>query len=262
MSKKTKRSNRTASLKATDEQIRKLQRENAQLRNEVANLKNEIQQQRASTRRIVKKKDTVKSTFLHQARNENTFSQEGFFPYFRRALKNASWFRGYSQIINTVRHFTFITTTIQVVLFILTILKSGIIFLISTSAFIIAFPFMLLLSGVGTVLTLLGSKKATRTNIPILKGKNVCVFFPAKKSMLCEDSYFSGFVRSMSTRPNTVCVIVTQGMFFSQGISGKKDFFLASRYDDENIIIVRKHYYFKLKNKIIKQYSANLTEIY
>ncbi|MBE6593763.1 MAG: hypothetical protein E7642_07205 [Ruminococcaceae bacterium] len=262
MSQKNKKLQRKQAAQEAEEKIRELTRENTLLRKEISSLKTEIQQQRASTRRIIKKRDTVKGIFLHQARRENTFSQEAFFSYFRHALKNASLFRGYSQIINTVRHLTFITTTIQVVLFLLTILKSGVIFLISTSAFIVSLPFMILLSGIGAFLTLLGSKKATRINKPILKGKNVCVFFPAKRSMLRQGSYFSGFVSSMSKRPNTVCVVVTQGFFFSRGITGKRKYFFTSRVDADNIIIVRKHYYFKLKNKIIKQYSADLTEIY
>ena len=262
MSQKNKKYQRKHNTVSVEKQVRELTRENALLRREISTLKNELQQQSASTRRVVKRRDSVRSIFLHQARRENTFSQESFFPYFRHALKNASLFRGYSQIINTVKRLTFITTTIQVVLFILTVLKSGVIFLISTSAFIIAFPFTMLLSGIGAFLTFLGSKKATRINHPLLKNKNVCVFFPAKRSVLREDSYFSGFVRSMSQKPNTVCVVVTQGFFFSKGISGKRKYFFTSRLDGENIIIIRKHYYFKLKNKIIKKYSDKLTEIY
>lgn len=262
MSKKNKNQRVKGAQISQEERIRQLTKENIRLRNEIATLKNEIQQGSAATRRFTKKRDSVQSMFFHQARRENTFSQKTHFAYFRHALKNASLLRFYSKIVNTVRHFTFVNTAIKIVLFILTIVKSGAIFLISTSTFIVSFPFMFLLSGIGAMLTMLGSHKATKTNRPILTDKNVCVFFPAKKSAIRDGTYFSGFVKSMSEQPDTVCIIVTQGFFFSRGISGNKKFFLASRVDSDNVIIVRRHYYFKLKQSIILPKSKKLTEIY
>ena len=262
MEKRNKKTERKQAALRQEEKIRELTRENMQLRSEIEFLKNEIQQSSASKRRILKKRDSIKSIFMHQARRENTYSQDKYFSYFKHALKNASLFRAYTQIINTVRHLTFISTTIQIVFFILTLLQSGIIFLISTSAFIVSLPFTFLISGTGAMLTFLGSRKATRVNTPLLRGKKVCVFFPGKKSVIRDGSYFSGFVKSMSNRPNTVCIIVTQGLFFSRGISKNKKYFFTSRVEGENIIIVRKHYYFKLKKKIIEPYSSDITEIY
>ena len=258
--------NKKGSCKKDDSQlqarIEKLTRENAQLRSEISLLKSEIQQSKASTRRLNKKHDMTNSLLLHQARRENTFSQRSTFSYFTHALKNASLFRLYSQIVNTVKRFTFVTTTIQVVLFLLAIVKSGVIVLISTSAFIVSLPFIFLMSGLGAILTFIGSKKATAQNTPIIKGKRVCAFFPAKKSVMRDDGYFAGFVRSMASEPDTVCIIVTPGFFFSRGISESKCYFFTSRIDAQNIIIVRRHYYFKLKKKIIEPLAAHLTEIY
>ena len=242
--------------------IDELKRENAQLRGEIALLKSELQQSKASTRRLNKKRDMTSSLLLHQARRENTFSQRSTFSYFTHALKNASLFRLYSQIVNTVKRFTFVTTTIQVLLVVLTVVKSGVIVLISTSAFIVSLPFLFLMSGLGAILTFIGSKKATKQNTPIIKGKRVCVFFPAKKSVMRKGGYFAGFVRSIAEEPNTVCIIVTPGFFFSRGISEGKHYFFTSRIDAQNIIIVRRHYYFKLKKKIIEPLAAHLTEIY
>ena len=245
-----------------NDRIRQLTRENLRLKNEVASLKNELQQRSAATRRLTKRRDAVHSMFLHQARRENTFSQSSSSDYFRHAVKNASVIRAYSQILNSVKRLTFITTTIQVVLFILAVLKSGVIVLISTSAFIISLPFVLMLSGIGTILTMLGSKKATAENTPILTDKTVCVFFPLKKSVIRDKTYFADFVRTMASHPDTVCVIVTQGFFFSRGISDTRKLFFTSRLDAPNILLVRRHYYFKLKKSIIQPLSRNLTEIY
>ena len=254
--------NKSAKRSSEEKKIEQLKKENLRLKREIATLKNEMQQSRAATRKITKKKDSVQSTFLHQARRENTYSQNSKAAYFRHALKNASLTRTYTQILNSVRQLTFVTTTIQVLLFALTVVKSGAIFLISTSAFIVSLPFIMIISGIGTILTLLGSKKATAQNKPILTDKDVCVFFPAKKSIIKSGTYFAGFVKSMADRPDTVCVIVTQGPFFSRGIINNNKYFSTSRLEAPNIILVRRHYYFKLKKNIIQPYSKNLTEIY
>lgn len=243
--------------------IRELTKENIQLRREIETLKGELERGRPSARRLLRKRDAVQSAFSHQARRPDTYAEENPFVYFFKALKNASFFRVYTDIINAVRHFTFVTTTIQVVLFILIIVKSSAILLISTSAFIVALPFIILVSGLGTALSIIGSRKATRINRPLVKDKDVYVFLPAKKSVIRPDSYFAGFVKEIATAaPNRVCVIVTQGFFASRGIGKKKKYFFTSRKEDENIIIVRRHYYYKLKNRILIPEASSVNEIY
>jgi hypothetical protein len=243
--------------------IRELTKENLRLQREISTLKAELERGKPSSRRLLRKRDNIRSTFAYQARRQDTYSQESFLSYFFKAFKNASFFRIYSDIINTVRHFTFVTTTIQIVLFLLAIVKSGAIFLISTSAFIVALPFIFIISGIGAILTVLGSKKASAANRPMMKNKDVYVFFPAKKSAIRSDSFFAGFVRSTANEsPDRVCVIVSHGFFFSRGIFERKRYYFTSRKEAENIIIVRKHYYFKLKNKIIIPEAKSINEIY
>ena len=243
--------------------LRELTLENQRLRREIASLKSEIERGTPSTKRLLQKRDTIASTFSHQARRQETYSQENAFSYFFKALRNASFFRVYKDILYTVRHLAFVTTTIQIILIILTIIKSSAIFLISTSAFIVALPFIFLFSAVGTALTVFGSRRATRINRPLVKNKDVYVFLPAKKSAIRPDSYFAGFVRETAAAdPERVCVIVTQGFFFSRGISKKRRYYFTSRKEDENIIIVRRHYYYKFKNKIAIPEARSVNEIY
>ena len=262
MSKKQKASQNNKSKMSDKERIKDLTRENQRLKREIGLLKGEIENGKPSALKLLRKQDAVTSTFLHQARRENTFSQDGYLSYLWKGMKNASVFRIYSNILNTVKHLTFITTTIQVIVFILAIVKSSAIFIISASAFIVSLPFIILVSGTGAFLTFLGRKRATKTNRPLLTGKDVYVFFPAKKSAMRPDSYFAGLVKSFSNRENTVCVIVTQGLFFSRGIGNKSRYFFTSKVDAPNIIVVRRHYYFELKQKIIIPLSHAINEIY
>jgi hypothetical protein len=260
---KTNKSNKNKKAASDKARIRELTKENMRLRREVESLKGELERGRPSTRRLLRKRDAVESTFSNQARRQDIYAQENAFSYFTRALGNASFFRVYKDILHTVRRLSFVTTTIQIILIILTIIKSSAIFLISTSAFIVALPFIFLFSALGTVLTVIGSRRATMVNRPLVKGKDVYVFLPAKKSAIDPNSFFAGFVKEMADgAPDRVCVIVTQGFFFSRGIGKSRKYYFTSRKEADNIIIVRRHYYYKFKNKILVPEARSVNEIY
>ena len=244
------------------DKIRELTDENMRLHREIAFLKNELQREKRSTRQLLHRRDKVESAFLRQAKSEGAFSQKKYFSYIRHSVKNASVFGIYAGIIDAVRRFTFVSTTIRILIFLLSLIQSGAVFIISTSAFIIALPFVFLFSGIGFMLTFLGARKATQKARPIVKGKNVTVFFPAKRSAFNSDSYFAGMVRDIAKRPNAMCVIVAPGLFFSRGISGKKRYYFTTRADGDNVIVVRKHFYYRFKSRVLLKDAARLTEIY
>ena len=131
------------------------------------------------------------------------------------------------------------------------------------SFIIVSLPFIFLFSALGTVLTVIGSRRATRINRPLVKDKDVYVFLPAKKSAIDPKAYFAGFVKEMADgAPDRVCVIVTQGFFFSRGIGKSRKYYFTSRKEADNIIIVRRHYYYKFKNKILVPEARSVSEIY
>lgn len=243
--------------------IRELTKENARLKRELVSLKGEIERGRPSARRLFSKRDAIRSALSHQARRQETYAQENFLFFLFKALKNTSFFRIYVDIVNTVRQLTFVTTTIQVIIFLLAIVESSAILVISTSAFIVAMPFMLIVSALGTALSIIGSRKATKVNRPLVKNKDVYVFLPAKKSAIREGSYFVGFVKEIAhADSDRVCIIVAQGFFFSRGIGKRRRYYFTSRKEEDNIIIVRRHYYYKLKNKILIPEANSISEIY
>jgi len=242
--------------------IRELTDENMRLNREIAFLKNELQRQKRSTRQLLHRKNKVESAFLRQAKNESAFSQKEYFSYIRHSVKNASVFWIYAGIIDAVRRFTFVSTTIRILLFIFSFIQSGAVFIISTSAFLIALPFVFLFSGIGFMLTFMGSRKAIQKTRPLVKGKSVKVFFPAKRGAFNSESYFAGMVKDMAAQPNSLCVIVAPGLFFSRGISEKRRYYFTTRADGENIVIVRKHFYYRFKKRVLLNDAERITEIY
>lgn len=244
------------------EKIRELTDENMRLHREIDFLKNELQREKRSTRQLLHKRDKVESAFLRQAKNEGAFSQKKYFSYIRHSVKNASVFWIYAGIINAVRRFTFVSTTIRILIFLLSLIQSGAVFIISTSAFIIALPFVFLFSGIGFMLTFLGSRRAIQKARPMVKGKKVTVFFPANRRAFDNDSYFSGMVREVAAKPDSLCVIVSPGLFFSRGIFEKRRYYFTTRTDGDNVVIVRRHFYYRFKNRVLLKDAAKITEIY
>ena len=248
--------------RSSRDKIRELTNENMQLHREIAFLKNELQRQKRSTRQLLRRRNKVEAAFLRQAKDEGAFSQQKYFSYIRHSVKNASVFWIYAGIVDAVRQFTFISTTIRILLFIISFIQSGAIFIISTSAFLIALPFVFLFSGVGFMLTFLGARKATQKTRPLVKDKNVTVFFPVKRSAFNDESYFAGMVKDTAKQPNSLCVIVAPGLFFSRGINKKRRYYFTTRTDGENIVIVRKHFYYRFKNRVLIRDANRITEIY
>lgn len=254
---KTKNSNRE-----NRDRIRELTDENMRLNREIAFLKNELQREKRSTRQLLKKKSKVDAAFLRQAKDSGAFSQEKYFSYLRHSVKTASVFRVYTGIVDAVRGFAFVSTTIRILIFLYSLLHSSAVLIISTSAFIIALPFVFLFSGLGFMMTFLGARKSVKKTRPIVKNKNVNVFFPASRAAFETESYFAGMVKDMSNQPNTLSVIVSPGLFFSRGIFGKKRYYFTTRIESENIIIVRKRFYYSFKNRVLIDEAKRITEIY
>lgn len=244
------------------EKIRELTEENMRLHREIGFLKNELQNQKNSVVHRFKKRSKTESAFLRQARNENAFAQEQFFSYAKRLIKNASVFWVYSSIIDAVRRFTFISTTIRVFIFIFSLIQSSAVFILWTSAIIVSLPFVFLISGIGFMLTFLGGKRATKRARPLVANKKVTVFIPANKKAFSSDRYFAGMVSETAKKPNALAVIVSPGLFFSKGIYGKRRYYFTTRRESENVIVVRKQFYYRFKNKVLLDEAQSITEVY
>ena len=98
------------------DRIRELTDENMRLHREIAFLKNELQREKRSTRQLLHRRNKVEAAFLRQAKDEGAFSQKEYFSYIRHSVKNASVFWIYAGIIDAVRRFTFVSTTIRILL--------------------------------------------------------------------------------------------------------------------------------------------------
>lgn len=241
-------------------QIRRLTVENRRLGREVETLKQELSELQGKSAKKLRHNKYAQA-FEHGTENEYLFSKRNYFLYVYAHLKRTSVFQVYRKIINFIKRYTFITTSIKVISVLFVFVETAALVVFSTSVFVISLIFTLIASHVLAFLTIFTRQKSNSQNKKLLKGKNVTVFFPPKERAFDYESYFSGFVTERAEDVRSMAVIVSPYTVRSLGLNRSKGPYFCSRPDGERILLVRKSYYFILK-KIIDDVADTVTEIF
>ena len=190
------------------------------------------------------------------------FERKTFASYLWGTFKNRTFFLYYQKFIFVLSKYTFITTSLKVLLFLWTLLQSSALFVLFTGSVAVVMPVTIILSYLTIMLTFFGRKELNRRTRQALNGKKITVFFPPKGHAFKKTSYFRELVRSASDDPDSAVVIVSPYYFASNGVSGSKRYYLTIRFEKENVIILRKHYFFTFKRNVLSDLSDDLTFIF
>ena len=257
----TKRRKKEFSEIEAKKRIRKLTVQNNRMQREIDSLKQEINELKGkgiSNRRA----DKYRAALQKCSGYKDMYSKKSYFGFIWTHLKHTSFFQTYSKIISYIRRYTFITTSLKIISLLFVFVEAAVFIVISTSAFIASLVFTLLVSHLLMIFTFFSRKKHTKKNTALLSGKNVIILFPPKQRAFESDSFFCGFARELAKSENTRVVIVSPFLLNSLGTDGRKKAYYLDRAAGENILMVRRNYYFTLKKKIIDPLSASITEIY
>ena len=241
--------------------IRALSIENRQLKRENEALKRDIGELRSSGASF-KPVGKYQSALKRGADSEYMFKKRSYITHLWAQLTRTSFFSVYKSVINFIRRYTFITTSLKVVSMLFLFIETTALLVISTSALIVSLVITLLVSQVLMVLTFFTRKKHNKRNTALLLGKQVYVFFPPKERAFDHGSYFAHFVSDIASREDCIAVVVSPYMLKSTGIEKSRKPYYISRLDGQDILLVRRHYYFTLRKKIIDVHTSSLTEIY
>jgi len=189
------------------------------------------------------------------------FSKKSYLGYIIAIIKSSPIPTIYTQVINTVRRYTFITTSLKIIAFIFIIVQSSTFFLSSTSAIILSVLITLTVSYVIFLLTFVSDSIISDQFKKSISQKKLYILFPPKGNAFSPPSYFLSLIHDISKIPNTLIIIVSPYWLSSYGTSNNKKFFFILRQDAQNVVIVRRHYYFSLKRKNFFSQN-NIVEIY
>lgn len=196
------------------------------------------------------------------ALKKDLFERRNFASYLFGTFKSRTFFLYYQKFIYILKKYTFVTTTLKVLLFLWTLLQSSALFVLFTGSIAIIAPFTIFFSYVAIFLTFLGRKKLNRRMMQTLKDKKITVFYPPKGQAFASHSYFKSFVSSAASSPDSVVVVVSPYYFNAKGLSKSKKYYLAVRFESDNVILIRKHYFFTFKKHVLSGASDNVTYIF
>lgn len=243
----------------SDRQLRELRAENKLLRAENALLYEEL---RALNKNALTTEKQRRILLESTAARAELFSRKGFASFLVGSFKLRSLFSFYRRLVYIVKKYTFITTTLKILTFILGVLQSGAIIVLFTGTMAITLPLTLIFSYTAIVLSFIFRKRLTKRTRDMILGKSVTVFFPPRSRAFEKSSYFRRMVYEAAKKRNSLSVIVSPYAVSAAGISGKRTPFLAIRQEGERIIIMRSHYFFTFKKKILSRHKKNITFIF
>lgn len=241
--------------------INELSEENEKLRLEVDALKHELEKIKGK-KVFHASSDLPHTSFDRQALNVRLFSRKSYTSYLAGLIANTSIFQLYRKIIVYARKYALITTTLKILSFIFSFLQTGAIFVIAASLFVVSLPFTFIGGYAALIFTFFGNKKLKKKTAQMLEGKKIAVFFTQKGRSLDDSSFFAGMVRELCDRTDGVAIIVSPYFFSPRGITDNRRFYLSLRNETDNIIIVRRHFFFTVRRKMLKERGEDITIIY
>ena len=195
------------------------------------------------------------------ALKKELFERKNFASYLFGTLKSRTLFLYYQKFIFILRKYAFVTTTLKILLVLWTALQSSALFVLFTGSLAIVAPITTIFSYIAIFLTFLGRKNLNRRMKQTLGGKRITVFFPQKGRAFAQDSYFKGMVNATASE-NAAVVVVSPYYFDTKGVSVSKRYYLAARHESENVILIRKHYFFTFKKHVLSDASDDITYIF
>ena len=253
----------TAREKRNEKHIKRLRSENRRLKSENNALKHEIEQL-TSNGKSFSKKNEYSNIFSKNAQHSHLFQKKNFPSYMLGLIRNTTFFHVYSGIINAFRKYSFFKITFSILSAIFIFIESSAVFVISASFFIVSIPITLFISNLTIIVSHFNTRKKIAQSRTALENKKITVFFPSKKSQLWGDTYQNGFIKDTAKNENSFCIIVSPYVFKTSGVTAEKSHvYYTSRAEYDNVLIVRRHYYFTLRKRVLSRLNSNdITEIY
>lgn len=243
--------------KARHLKIRDLKNENMRLRRENKALKAELS---AIRREHSPTKNEARLALESAAKSTCLYQKKSFAAFLVGSLRAKNLFYLYKRLVYIVRKYTFITTTLRILSFILGLIQSGALIVLFTGSLAVSLPITLVFSYSALVFTLIFGKRITKNAREMTHGKNIVLFFPPRRA-LEKEGFFMGMVADVA-RNGSLAVIISPYSFLTRGLFGKKSFYLAMRQESERIIIMRPHYFFTFKRRILSHHNKNITFIH
>lgn len=268
MSKHTAKSKKNRRAKNTERELSLLQRElraerrrTAALEREVTDLRRQLQVGAAESKdrplRRLRRQATgadKESRLLEAAgRRAHHYRKGSFLRYLWESVMESAPVQVLSHLIHYLRR----VRAVQLILTVVAALGAVVTVAVVSAAVL---PFLLFGTATLAILAYARSRRMNRILSHALEGKALRIFIPPRGRSLKEGSFFIRNARAIA-QDGVVVLVVSPYPISNRGLGGKGGFFTA-RKEAEGLYIVRRHYFFMLRKRVLDTLEQDITVVY
>ena len=190
----------------------------------------------------------------------DAMDQAGYIRYVYSVVKGSSVYGVWHQGLTFFRRFRLISAIIRIASWIVALIQSGAVILLSTVLFVFTLPILLLVSAVTAVVVLTQSVRLNRMLKAALDGKKVYIFFPSTDSGA--ESVAHATVCQLAADENNFIFAVSPYTVSPRLFGKKQKFYFTALKRCENVYYIRKHYYFMLRRRVLSAANAGICRIF
>ena len=234
----------------------------ARLERELTALKREQKAQNLAAtdkpfRRLAQRaKGTHKEALLldQAGRRASRYRKPSFFRYLWEAVKESAPVQILDKLIRYLRGIRLVQTILTILVAIGAVVAVAVV-----SAAVL--PFLFFGTGALIILARMRSSRMNRILRDELTDRRIRVMIPPRGGSLDEGAFFIRNARAMAAEDNVTVIVVTPYTVSPRGLGGKGRFFTA-RKEADDLYIVRRHYFFTLRRKVLDRLDGEITVIY
>lgn len=241
-------------------ELNRERRENAKLRRQLAEARKKMAEHPSSEglEPIFKHKQMTPKQAQEQMLSESSkragaFSRPNYLMYLVRLITTSSLYRIVNWLFLFFRRFRLANTITTIVLVVMTAAVSAV--------YLMALPAALLVSGLFVIFGLLAARQMNKKMKTALKGKHIRVVIPPDDLSLKDDSFLTRSTCAMAGQSNTAVILVSPHILSMRGLGGRGPY-LTARQEGNDLYIVRCHYYFILRRRVLDVLDPHMTVIY
>ena len=218
---------------------------------------------RRLTKNKILSKNGISSHFDERARNDALQKSSNYILYLSSILRQTQTYHLWSRYLAVFRKFRLVSLLIRLYSYLLLLLQFGTAFFFIAIALVLLIPVAIVSAGCVLFSALLFYGRKNRYMEHKLKDKKVYVFFPTRDGEFQNGRFWKANIAELSNKQDhTSAVLVVSPFFWSfKGIFDTSPYFLI-REERKNIYLIRKHYYFSLRKKVLSKNEQLLTLIY
>ena len=237
-------------------------RENARLERELSDLRRELQAGQLTTQdqplrrlRYRIRGEQRQERLLDEAnRRAHHYRKRSFLRYLWESVMESAPIAVITRLVQYLRRVRVVQIILSLVLAVGAVVAVAI---LSTAVL----PFLFFGTALLTMLATLRSLRMNRILEREFLGKHIRIMVPPRGAALTESSFFIRNAHAMASEKESVVVVITPYLVSRRGLGGKGGFFTA-RKETDNLYLVRRHYFFILRRRVLDALDGAMTVIY